>query len=274
MFEVQFRFLLVCVACLELLLVIRQKLLLTTHHFHHANTSEGGKWHHPVRWQKLEDSCTSKGVARQRSAGDGFAFRWAADRPALEAACRKAKARSQKIVAGGAEDEYEETSLHPPAALSLPGDELLRAPSAASIVILPVSFAVQLRFATSLLLSHHCHLPSLHRLCRSLLTTTRSSKSLLISQVGESFFHLVQSGIIFSTQSEVVQNSSRSSFWAKWSWGTRIVIMAVKTIMIIMMMKGSWFCELVICLLRNKEAEVVSHLTIGSWVRPKHFKLY
>ena len=46
------------------------------------------------------------------------------------------------MVAGGAEDEYEETSLHPPAALSLPGDELLRAPSAASIVILPVSFAV------------------------------------------------------------------------------------------------------------------------------------
>ena len=111
------------------------------------------------------------------------------------------------MVAGGAEDEYEETSLHPPAALSLPGDELLRAPSAASIVILPVSFAVQLRFATSLLLSHHCHLPSLHRLCRSLLTSTRSSKSLLISQVGESFFHRVQSGIIFSTQSEVVQNS-------------------------------------------------------------------
>ena len=37
MFEVQFRFLLVCVACIELLLVIRQKLLLTTHHFHHEN---------------------------------------------------------------------------------------------------------------------------------------------------------------------------------------------------------------------------------------------
>ena len=41
MFEVQFRFPLVCVACIELLLVIRQKPLLTTHHFHHANTSEG-----------------------------------------------------------------------------------------------------------------------------------------------------------------------------------------------------------------------------------------
>ena len=69
------------------LLVIRQKLLLTTHHFHHANTSEGEN--DITLFDDKSWSSTSKGVARQRSAGAGFAFLWAADRPALEAAAEK-----------------------------------------------------------------------------------------------------------------------------------------------------------------------------------------